>query len=208
MKRWSAVAIMNLSFGAAAEQHPTTACEFNGFGANPKLALTVISSVAYYGCSEKSNCLSMKLHKQQPIVIFRKSGDWICGYVENEDGAAPVWVPANQLSEVRVDPNPPVTAWVGSWTNGGNRIELRPTSDPSKLALTGHASWHGAGDVEHFGEVGGEVTTSGNHIHYSEGADACNIDLTLFGNHLVANDNDKCGGMNVRFWGIWTRAEK
>jgi hypothetical protein len=208
MKRWHALAALALPFGVAAQEHPRRDCEFNGFSATPKLAVTVISSVGFYGCTAKPGCLSMKLEKGQPVVLFRRSADWICGYVENKDGAAPAWVAAGDVSELQPDPNPPVTAWLGNWKNGSNRIEIRPTNQHSKLVLTGHATWHGAGDVEHDGDVEGEVTPNGNHIHYSEGPDACTIDSTLFGNYFVADDNNRCGGMNVRFWGIWRRTRK
>jgi hypothetical protein len=46
-------------------------------------------------------------------------------------------------------------------------------------------------------------------LHFVEAdADSCIVDLTLIGKHLVANDNARCGGFNVRFWGIWNRAGK
>jgi len=199
---------MALPLSVAAQEHPRTNCEFNGFSATPNLAVTVAASVAYYGCTVKPGCLSMKIGKGQPIVLFQRSADWICGYAENKDGAAPAWVAAAQVRELQPDPNPPLTAWLGNWNNGQDRIQIKPSNQPSKLVLIGHATWHGAGDVEHSGDVGGDVTPNGNHIHYSEGADACTIDLTLFGNYIVANDNNGCGGMNVRFWGIWRHIGK
>ena len=30
--------------------------------------------------------------------------------------------------------------------------------------------------------------------------------LALIGKYLLANDNNMCGGANVRFWGVWRRA--
>ena len=208
MKLWYAMAAMALPLSVAAQEHPRTDCEFNGFSATPNLALTVVSSVAFYGCTAKPGCLSMKLAKGQPIVLFRRSADWICGYAENKDGAAPVWVAAAEVSEIEADPNPPVPAWLGNWNNGPNRIQIKPTNQHSKLVLTGHATWHGTADVEHSGDVDGDVIPNGNHIHYSEGPGGCTIDLTLIGNYIVANDNNGCGGMNVRFWGIWSRTRK
>jgi hypothetical protein len=208
MTRWYAMAALVLPLSVAAQEHPRTDCEFDGFSATPKLAVTVVSSVAFYGCAAKPGCVSMKLEKGQPIVLFRRSADWICGYVENKGGAAPAWVAAAEVNELKPDPNPPVTAWLGTWINGHNSIQIKPTNQDSKLVLTGHATWHGVKDVEHSGDVDGEVTPNGNHIHYSEGPDACTIDLTLLGNYIVADDNNRCGGMNVRFWGIWKRTRK
>lgn len=191
-----------------AQEHPTTGCPFDGFSTNPKLAETVGSSVAYYGCAVKPGCLSMKLQPAQLVVVFSQTADWICGYVEDKSGATSAWVAAKDLRELRPDPNPPLAAWFGTWSQYDDRIQIEPAKEPSKLHLTGHAIWHGRGDVEHSGDLDGEVVPSGNHLHYSEGPEACTVDLTLFGEYLVANDNDRCGGMNVRFWGVWKRSRK
>ena len=208
MKGWYALTAVALPLSVAAQEHPRTDCEFDGFSATPKLAVTSVSSVALYACTVKPGCVSMKIEKGQPIVLFRRSADWFCGYVQNKDGAAPAWVAAAEVSELQPDPNPPGTAWLGTWNNDRNRIQIKPANQDSKLILTGHATWHGHADVEDSGDVDGEVTPSGNHIHYSEGPDACTIDLTLFGIYMVASDNNSCGGMNVRFWGIWRRTRK
>lgn len=208
MMRFSAFAAMLLPMAAAAQEHPTTNCPFDGFSATPKLVVTVASSVGYYGCSVKSGCLTTNINKDQPIVLFQKSAEWICGYVDDKDGATPAWISAKEVREVGPDPIPPVTAWLGTWRNGANRIVIKRPGDPYKLTLVGHATWHGRAGVEHSGDVTGDVTPSGDHIHYSEGGESCAIDLTLFGNYMVANDNDRCGGMNVRFWGIWRRSVK
>jgi hypothetical protein len=42
-------------------------------------------------------------------------------------------------------------------------------------------------------------------VHYTED-DICTVNLALLGNYLLANDNNMCGGVNVRFWGVWKRA--
>ena len=47
-----------------------------------------------------------------------------------------------------------------------------------------------------------------NLVHRHFKIPSCTVDLTLIGKYLVANDNDKCGGQNVRFWGVWKRAPK
>jgi hypothetical protein len=193
---------------SSAQQHSTRDCQFDGLSANPKLAETVASSVAYYGCGANRDCLSKKLQQGEPVVVFSQSAEWICGYVEDNNGATPAWVPARDLRELKPDPNPSLAAWFGMWSQSDDRIQIQPARDPSKVHLTGHATWHGARGVKHYGELEGEAIHSGNHFHYSEGPDACTVDLTLFGKYIVADDNERCGGMNVRFWGLWTRARK
>ncbi len=50
-----------------------------------------------------------------------------------------------------------------------------------------------------------ETNPAGNHLHVED--DACHIDLALIGRYILANDNNGCGGANVRFWGVWKRAQ-
>ena len=69
--------------------------------------------------------------------------------------------------------------------------------------MSGDAVWHGLGQNVHTGEFSGKATPAGNRGHYVEGE--CTIDFALIGNFLVLNDNSQCGGVNVRFWGIWRR---
>jgi hypothetical protein len=60
----------------------------------------------------------------------------------------------------------------------------------------------------HTGEFAGEAASVGNHLHFMEGsADSCTVDLTLYGEFILAVDNDRCGGMNVRFSGTWKRRQ-
>jgi len=46
------------------------------------------------------------------------------------------------------------------------------------------------------------------HVVDGAGSDACMVDLTLVGRYLVVTDNNMCGGVNVRFWGIWVRSKQ
>ena len=111
--------------------------------------------------------------------------------------------------EVPADAAPPLDAWLGTWANGRGRIRIAASNPPGKLHLAGDAEWHGVGGVVHTGDFEGDAAPTGNHLHFVEdGADSCTVDLTLIGKYLVADDNDRCGGMNVRFWGVWKRSAK
>jgi len=195
------------SCAAAGPRPPTSACDFDGFDVQAKLAEVVKPTTAYYACDAGHKCLSMLLKAGDTVVIGRSEGDWTCGYLTARKGAAQGWVRSADFRPVGADPNPPFTAWLGTWVQGENRITIERAYIPGKLSLDGEAYWRGVGrDNVHEGAIAGEATPSGNHLHYEEGsAEACNIDLALIGNYLLANDNNKCGGMNVRFWGIWRR---
>jgi hypothetical protein len=80
---------------------------------------------------------------------------------------------------------------------------------PGKLGIKGTAEWHGERGVTHEGALNGEVEPDGNHLSYREGQPpewGCVVSLTMVGKYIVADDNRRCGALNVRFWGIWKRA--
>lgn len=115
-------------------------------------------------------------------------------------------------------------AWVGVWKGEGVEAELTvapPPPDPkakgdvpadpfATLAVTGEATWHGAGDVIHTGEVDGPLVREGREMKLvrSDDPDADGCALTLrrmVANTLYVEDNGQCGGMNVTFTGTYHR---
>jgi hypothetical protein len=198
-----------ICLAAAAQDRPGKMCGFDGFGANPKLAEVTRATVGYFGCASAKDCLPAKLAAGDAVTVYHAEGDWTCSYIQQRDGAGPGWVKSRDIREVPVDPAPPLDAWLGTWANGRGRIRIAMSNPPAKLHLAGDAEWHGRGGVVHTGDFEGDAAPSGNHLHFVEdGADSCTVDLTLIGKYLVADDNDRCGGMNVRFWGVWKRSAK
>lgn len=189
------------------ERPPGWCIAYSGFGANPNLAEVggTQSKTGYFGClRDGSKCLSTPMQPGTPFVISFSNGDWTCGY-----GPGPEWIRSAHLRPLSFDLNPPLRAWRGTWQRGEDRVVIRLSNLPGKLSLEGKAYWHGQGDVTHDGRFIGQAEPDGNHLHYGEGrpsAWGCVVDLTLFGDFIVADDNQRCGGMNVRFWGIWKRA--
>lgn len=208
--RRSAAAIWAIAASwSAAQDRPKTLCGFDGFSANPILAevATAKSTVGYYGCSSGQDCLPAKLAPGDPVVVYQAGPDWTCGYLSQTKGAGPGWVKSKDIRLLSADAAPPIDAWLGTWANGEDRIRIQASKTPGKVELEGDAVWHGRKDVVHTGDFAGEAAPAGNHLHFVEsGADSCTVDLTLIGKYLVANDNNLCGGENVRFWGIWKRA--
>ena len=208
--QWAAAILVMAVSWCAAQDRPKTLCSFDGFSANPILAeiATAKTTVGYIGCSSGQNCLSAKLAPGDPVVVYQAEGDWTCGYLSQAKGAGPGWVRSNDIRPVHVDAAPPLDAWVGTWANGDDRIRIQTSKAPGKLELQGEAVWHGrTKDAVHTGDFSGAAAPVGSHLHFVEsGADSCTIDRTLIGKYLVANDNNLCGGENVRFWGIWKRA--
>jgi hypothetical protein len=69
--------------------------------------------------------------------------------------------------------------------------------------VTGFATWHGAGGMVNTGDVDGEVTMTDGRATYRDGD--CEMSLTFGAGRLVAEDNLKCGGLNVTFSGEYAR---
>jgi hypothetical protein len=177
-------AITSLSAGLAAEQQPPKApCDFDGFDTNSKLAEAIKTG--------------------DPVVVNRVEGEWTCGYLLARKGSAQGWVRSREIRLVTFDPNPPLNAWAGTWVQGENRIRIQTSNTSGRLDLQGEAYWHGFGDNVHSGDFAGRASPAGNHLHVED--DSCAIDLALFGKYILSNDNNSCGGANVRFWGVWKR---
>ena len=168
---------------AAAQQPPKTPCDFDGFDTKAKLAEAIKSGY--------------------PVVVTRVEGDWTCGYLTSSKGSGQGWVQSREIRLVDFDPNPPLAAWAGTWVQDENRIRIQISKTTGKLALEGEAYWHGFGDNVHSGEFSGEAIPARNQLHVED--DSCKIDLALWGKYILANDNNSCGGLNVRFWGVWKR---
>jgi len=197
---------MLICAAAAAQERPRKACAFDGFSADGKLAEVTRPTVGFYGCASAKDCMPTKLAARDVVAPYRTDGDWTCAYLQQSKSAGPGWVKASDIRDVPADPAPPPAAWVGTWANGLGRIRIAASNTGGNLHLAGEAEWHGVGGVVHTGGFEGDASPQGNHLRFVEaGVDSCTVDLTLIGRYLVANDNDRCGGMNVRFWGIWKR---
>ncbi len=192
----------SIALSQPGQQPPKSDCTFDGFDINSKLAEVAKPTSAYYACGT-GKCLPMRLAAGDPVVITRTEGDWTCGYLVAKKGSAQGWVRFFDLRPVNADPNPPPTAWGGNWVLNDNRIDIRASKGPSTLALSGHAYWHGGRGIVNDGEFTAEAAPAKNNLHIED--DICKIDLALIGPYLLANDNNMCGGVNVRFWGVWKR---
>lgn len=189
---------------AAGQQPPKTPCDFDGFDTNSKLAEVKAATTAYYGCAAGNGCLPINLKQADPVVISSAQGGWTCGYLATREGSAQGWVRSDDIRMVKVDQNPPLSAWSGTWVQDENRIHIQSLRAPGTVSVHGRAYWHGRGDNVHEGELSVRARPVGNRIHLED--QLCKIDLALLGNYLLTNDNNMCGGANVRFWGVWKHA--
>lgn len=163
---------------AYAQAPPAARCEFGGF--DPGFPLVLRAGV--------------------PAVVYHTDGAWTCAGFEN----GPQWVRSTELRSVAPDTTPRPAAWIGRWTLPAGTATIRAKSGDT-LEIEGHARWFGPAGVTHSGSIGALAVLSRNRLHFVEGG--CVLDLALVGKYIVAGDNQQCGGMNVRFWGIWRRSD-
>jgi hypothetical protein len=147
------------------------------------------------------------------VIVGAPLGSQVCIALPNKVGDSAGWVDARQIAP---EPPPPAPrdAWLGHWrTFGGDTIDLKPKG--SGLAVSGSACWPSCDTPPsqlrygpNVGDLDGEGAPADGRL--SLGADGddtdCKADLWLVGAWLVVFDNGNCGGMNVRFEGVYQRA--
>jgi hypothetical protein len=91
----------------------------------------------------------------------------------------------------------------GMWHNGNDTVKIAPHGQ-GKVHASGNATWQGAGDPNE-GSFEADAIVSGTQITFKD--DACEVQVQRRGNYLLLDDNSSCGGMNVRFMGIYVRGK-
>lgn len=129
------------------------------------------------------------------------------------------FLPAAALVAVPAPP-PRLEDWLGTWSRNAEAEIVITRGEGGKLLVKGDATYgaHDPGRVArgavNVGELEGEAVPKGNRLFFGDGYDGvkapddsseCQARLQLFGRYLVAEDSGGCGGMNVRFNGVYIR---
>jgi hypothetical protein len=206
-------ALVCTSYGnAQTRPTPTGECRtaYDGFATSPgdKIEIGEVTergAVQLEVCGSAKGCVEAPVAQGTPIQIYRQQGAWTCGYVSGHNGAGPAWVASDALRIVPHDEHPSPSAWVGIWSGGEDRVRIRLADKAGALHLAGSAVWHGA-YTSHLGHTRGIASPIGNRLHFVEnGPGSCTINLVLLNRYILAEDNQACGVLNVRFQGIWKR---
>jgi hypothetical protein len=146
------------------------------------------------------------------LIVNKVFGDWACAWYNGKNSETVGWVKNRSLLYSPDTKPQSMSQWVGKWQmyQDGNEIVIR--SKEEKLSVEGKAVWLGmmlddGNRVVHLGNLDGEMVPEGIHAKLTEGTDeySCVADFTLLGKYLIVTDNSKCGGMNVRFDGVYTK---
>jgi hypothetical protein len=211
-----ALAIMLILLEASvcgAQGKPTGDCSFPdaGFATKPGQRVQIAevatrAAVQLEQCGSEKGCITSPAAWGTPVLIYRDQGGWTCGYFSGREGAGPAWIRSDTLRVVPYDARPRLSAWLGTWTGGEDRVLIGAGSMPGTLHLVAKAESHGMGDDVHFGDTEGDASPAGNHLHFVQnGPNGCTIDMTLLNRYILASDNGLCGALNARFQGIWKR---
>lgn len=192
-------------------------CRNGLFAADPpfQLARIVGEGRAYLledvaPCPEEGACRkSAYLLPGDQVIVSKLRAGHACAYYPNDSGGSAGYVPLPRLQALPVDTTPPVSAWLGQWSDYGNP-DLSITQRDGSIHVEGLAFWPGPdGSVRHpfpnTGELDGPIAIHGNRARYDDGF--CTVDFTLLDGVLLAHDNFRCGGMNVRFTSVYARSD-
>lgn len=140
------------------------------------------------------------------VIVSRSFGDWLCAWYQPSKGSETVgWIPSHQLSVAETLKSPPPSAWLGEWEFHRQTLNISRDAKTGMLRVEGEAFWKGLGDNIHTGVVNGNARPAGDVLVVEE--DICRVTLRLAGTSLVVTDNSECGGMNVRFDGVYRKKQ-
>ena len=167
------------------------------------------------GCPGKDSCRTRAyVIPGDEVLVDQRAAGWVCARYAGKKGQTVGWLKAEQVETLPAEA-PALTAWIGTWRAGENVVEVTAGHGrlEGSLELEGHAFWHGGlkGEVVHSGRMRGATAPVGDQAVVREGPEddsSCVVRLALLGRYLVAADNQRCGGMNVTFDGIYTKAAK
>ncbi|HTD29895.1 MAG TPA: hypothetical protein VK660_10955 [Xanthomonadaceae bacterium] len=91
----------------------------------------------------------------------------------------------------------------GTWYSGTDTVQIASRGQ-GKVHASGTATWQGMGTM-HDGSFEADASVSGMQVAFKD--DTCEVQVRRRGNYLLLDDNSQCGGMNVRFEGIYVRGK-
>lgn len=159
------------------------------------------------------------------VIVGKSLRDFVCAtFISAKGFGQSGWLPKNALSTIAPQASIGREKWIGNWQAPEKTITIEPGATAGTLAISGEATYgardpervkRGAVNVGEFevtaripGEAFAFTPSDGKATPYDPKADDCGVRLRLQGDYLIAMDNQKCGGMNVTFSGIYRKESK
>lgn len=161
----------------------------------------------------------------KPAAKPRKRGTRTIDPIKSEAPSTQGWLPMARLEPVDVPRGRPASAWDGEWVGEAELIDIRPQGE-ARLKVEGSALFaHDREGVEqgaiNTGEIEGVFFREGDVADgisdfdgrfrrttakdWGDSPEDCAVRLRLVGPYLLAQDNYRCGGLNVTFSGLYRR---
>lgn len=133
-----------------------------------------------------------------------------CVYYGSSNGKIVAgFIPAENLKAIAEDNGMSIDFLIGTWKYESNSIEIK-ASAAGKVSGDGQAYYQTAETVnEGSFSAQAPLAAGQKELVFKEGNDesSCVVKLHRRGPYLVASDNNNCGGLNVSFSGIYTKAK-
>ena len=163
-------------------------------------------------------CFTQELSLTKPdeyqgdlIAPGAAQGGWSCAMVGGRSG----WVPNDRLAPVPATPAVTTQQWLGTWVNthmGASRDRLiltRSHAGHGIVHVDGTAYYTNVAHNVNYGQMGGDALAMGPFLHIVDQTVqiGCTLDLRYdpASQTIRAVDNQRCGGFNVTFNGVWRR---
>lgn len=162
-------------------------------------------------CPGADHCLQKAYLVDGDRLLVSTSADgWTCGWYSGKKRDFVGWLPTDRLAVSPASPPPALDAWTGRWASDPGSITIKRKGE--LLEVSGSTLWHGGehGEVVHVGDIEGTERPVGDKLAIVDGPEDydCAVALRRIADTLVVTDNGHCGGINVRFDGIYRRAAR
>ena len=159
------------------------------------------------------------------LILGKSLRDFVCAtYIDGRGFGFSGWLPKNAVATIAPQASIAREKWTGRWQAPEQTIAIRANPIADTLTLAGDATYGGrdpdrvrrgavnVGEFEVTARIPGDAfaftPSGGKAAPYDPKSDDCGIRLRLQGKYLIALDNQKCGGMNVTFSGVYRREAK
>ncbi|MCL6362248.1 hypothetical protein CUU45_17980 [Pectobacterium polaris] len=162
------------------------------------------------GCPDnKAVCQSKtSLKAGDSVLVAQEKNGWSCVWHFGKKSEFVGWMQSIYLEKQPIK-TAGINAWLGSWHEYGNSIKITRGKNDT-LHLKGKARWHGGvssyGErIVHYGNISASAIPNGNRLQWGDSLEEfeCTGVMQLINGNLIVKDNGNCGGMNVRFNGIY-----
>ena len=160
------------------------------------------------GCPDDDACLREPVQRGVHLLVSMQKDSWSCAWLSGRHEETVGWLPSAEVAVL--EPREVRTRdWIGRWepiAGGGDRIDIATSPTRMGLRLRGKANWVGGIDgfgerVVHFGRFTSEGSPVADILELSDGE--CVVRMQWVARSLVVADNAACGGVNVRFDGVY-----